>query len=207
MVKLSSIVRLRNDAFQIGGGFKVCNNSSMNSSKLQVKSALDSNKSPMVKAGFLERIELPKPHIFNLHIVDDKQDRLTVESSLVYHDNIHVYVGIVGRDTDLSNVHRVKEFMRSNPEHVRFVYNADASQIISLTQTDISHAYTNINDVGSSTEIKDGLDYKVVIYATPSNSTNISHKDLLKISQTHNKLDFTPPNVRRINIDLINSAV
>lgn len=206
MVKLDSIVRLGNDVFQIGGGFRVANNLNMVSSKLQVKSKLNSIK-PMVKAGFLERIELPKPHIFNLHIIDEKQDLLSMEFKLVYHENVHVYVGVFEYTTDLSDIHKVKGFMRSNPEYVRFVYNADASQIISLTQLDIGYAYTDINDVTSSTIIRDGLDYKIIVYSTPSNSTGTSHKDLLKISPIHTKLDFTPPNVRRINVELINNVV
>jgi len=119
----------------------------------------------------------------------------------LYHQKIDIYIAVFEKNTDLSSIPNVKSFVKTNTS--TFVLNIDAKLGYTFVSPHITHSYRDLSDNTNVSEINDGDDYVMVIYSTLAGSNTPTKQDAYKLIH-FNKTDFTPPEVHRFVVNMIN---
>lgn len=199
MGKLETLIRVSNDKFYVGGGYKVTkvNNPLQNLMKVVNH---PSKAFPMFKTNYVEREFLPRIHPTTCSISDTEANQIRTIIKLLYHTPINIYVALFSDNVDVSNQTLIKTFIR---EHTTsFVLNVNPLTFTWTTEP-LTVAFQSLEDAAHTLPLEDGVAYKLVLYASRVGDTAPTKYDAWKVVPFL-KNDFTPPELHRFTVDLIN---
>lgn len=202
MVKLESVIRVRNDKYYIAGGYKVVNNGNPFQNLMKIVSSSSVNKPlPMFKTNYVERELLPRIFPASFYVIDTEMNQIKITTSLLYHLHINVYVALFKSTVDLTNKDNVKSFIRN--ETPTFVLNINPSMGYTFTTPNITRVYHDIENSSNSSDVNDADEYVVVMYASPIGTNGSTKYDAFKTIH-FTKNDYTPPEIHRFAVELVN---